>query len=297
MRPLVSVVVPAFNASHTIGACLSALRSPSPDPGYEVIVVDNGSTDDTCRIVRSFSEVRLLHCNDVRGPGAARNVGARAARGVVLAFTDADCVPVPSWVAQGLHALTHPDICGVAGRITGVPPRNGIQQWMIARDMLAAEPPLRHPFRPFIQTANAFYQRSDFEAVGGFDERLLTGEDCDLSWRVLEFAGGRFAYEPSASVAHDHRSTLRGLFRQSVNNARADAWLAQKWGAALPPKSWKTSVWELGDLVSSFAVAAGQVLAGRPRGALPAFLDFVHRLGRKWGMLSGACSTGMWGRW
>src|SRR4051794_21426577 len=107
-----SVIVPAYNAEATLGACLRALLDQTLAPAaYEVIVVDDGSTDTTARVAARFpvSVLRQAHA----GPAAARNQGARAARGEILAFTDADCEPVPAWLGRIVEPIErHADIGG-----------------------------------------------------------------------------------------------------------------------------------------------------------------------------------------
>jgi hypothetical protein len=222
----------------------------------------------------------------------------RAATGDIIAFTDADCVVTPDWLVQGVAPLENPEVCGVAGIIKGVEPKNEVQQWMNSRNILDARAALANPFRPYIQTANAFFRREDFWKVDGFDTQLLCGEDCDLSWRILETTKGRLELAPGALAYHDHRCSVRGLFRQSSKNASASAHLAAKWGDALPPKHWKVSVWECLDLIQSGLHFAGASLTGKQEAnRMDAKLDFLHRLGRKKGMITSAWRTGQYGRW
>lgn len=299
MAVAISVVVPAYNAMRTIKACVESLRKLSPEsPTHELIVVDNGSNDGTGECLRHYPDVRLVEESAVRGPAAARNAGARAAMGDILAFTDADCIVTPDWLINGSAPLADPRICAVAGMIRGVEPENEIQRWMNDRAILDPRSTLAHPFRPFVQTANAFYRREDFRQVDGFDRALLSGEDADLSWRIQALTGGRIELVQDALVYHDHRSDIRGLLRQSATNAAATAWLAAKWGDAFPPKHWKTSVWELLDLGRSGARYLGLTLAGKPRPErITAKLDFLFRLGRKRGMIASAWRAKQYGRW
>jgi glycosyltransferase involved in cell wall biosynthesis len=299
MTPEVSVVVPAYNASRTIERCIQSLLELAPDsPPHEIIIVDNGSDDGTAETIRKHPRITLVEEKAVRGPSAARNAGVRAAAGAVIAFTDADCVVTPGWLLHGVAPLGDPAVCGVAGLIMGVEPKNEVQQWMNSRNILDARAALANPFRPYVQTANAFFRREDFWKVNGFDTGLLCGEDCDLSWRILEATQGRLELVPEALVYHDHRCSVRGLSRQSSKNASAGAYLAAKWGDALPPKYWKVSVWECLDLMRSGLHYAGASLPGAPPAdRMNAKLDFLHRLGRKKGMIASAWRTGQYGRW
>jgi glycosyltransferase involved in cell wall biosynthesis len=97
--PSVSIIIPAFNCEDTIAGTLDALRAQTYHGAMEVIVVDDGSSDGTNEIVRSFSQVRCLR-QDNAGPASARNSGARISSGDILMFTDSDCCPEPAWVEK-----------------------------------------------------------------------------------------------------------------------------------------------------------------------------------------------------
>jgi glycosyltransferase involved in cell wall biosynthesis len=113
--PAVSVIVPARNAAATIAATLSALASQDLSEPYEVVVVDDGSDDDTAAMAEgSPGPLRVLRAEGA-GPGPARNAGVNASRGAVLAFTDADCAPSPDWLRSGLAAMRTADL--VQGRV------------------------------------------------------------------------------------------------------------------------------------------------------------------------------------
>lgn len=192
----VSVIVPARNAAATLGRTLEALASQDLDGEYEVIVVDDGSADGTVDVVkRAGGPVRLL--SDGRcGAAEARNRGVAAAQAAVLAFTDADCFPAPSWLSAGLAALEHADL--VQGRVAPDPESDlgpfDRTIWVEAE-------------RGLYETANLFIRRELFERVGGFEDWLdtrggkLMAEDLWLGWRAVR-AGARTAFAPDALVHH-----------------------------------------------------------------------------------------------
>jgi glycosyltransferase involved in cell wall biosynthesis len=194
----VSVVVPARDAAATLGRTLSCLAGQSGD--YEVVVVDDGSTDDTAQLA-ARAGARVISASGV-GSGAARNLGVKAASGDLIAFTDADCFPEPGWLAAGITRLSEVDL--VAGSVRPDPE--------------AALGPFDRTVwvereTGLYETANLFIRRSLFEEIGGFEPWLSDsgpkrgwtnpelGEDVWLGWRARR-AGARSGFEPQAVVFH-----------------------------------------------------------------------------------------------
>jgi len=225
--PVVSVIIPARDAAPTLERTLSALGAQTLAESFEVIVVDDGSGDETAEIAaRHAPLVTLLRNGHGGGPGKARNQAVEAARSRVLAFTDADCFPVPEWLAEGLRALEGADI--VQGRV--------------ARDPSVLRTPFDRSLEVeddggFYQTANLFVRRELFEAVGGFRDwalesaqrrrwsvdhrrgratRTPIGEDTLFAWTARR-RGARSAFAPAALVHH-------AVFPGKVRDAMADRW-------------------------------------------------------------------------
>lgn len=215
MTPSISVVIPVYNGADTIERCVhSVLAQDYPVDEREIIVVENGSTDDTTAIVSALP-VRLLHSAE-RGPSPARNVGWRAAASEIVAFTDADCIAERGWLRALAGAYSDPCVGGAGGPIVPYAhaERSVVEQFAETHGPLNSFAAGAAMFLPDLYTANASYRRTVLEAVGGFDPRLVTGEDVDLAWRVQLHAGMRLVWAPDAVVQHHHRSTLRGLARQ-----------------------------------------------------------------------------------
>ena len=196
-----SVIIPARNAAHLLGACLGGVAaSQEHGPPPEVIVVDDGSTDATAAVAQAYG-ARVLRLPG-RGPAAARNAGARLASGEILVFFDADCVPEPHCLEALLEAFSDPAVSGARGAYVSR------QRALVARFVqlefeekqaqLAASREIA-----VVDTACAAYRRSTFFAYGGFDERFLSSEDVDLSFR-LAAAGERLVFVPTARVQHLH---------------------------------------------------------------------------------------------
>jgi glycosyltransferase involved in cell wall biosynthesis len=214
----ISVVIPARNAAATLAATLEALAAQAAE-GFEVIVVDNGSSDETAAVAAEASvNARVIRRPPGEGPGAARNEGAAAATGRWLAFTDADCVPTREWLREGLAELDR------GAELVQGPVRPDPTATLMPFDhtvWIEAETRLH-------ETANLFVSRDWFERVGGFEDLTPAtsarpfGEDAWLGWR-LRRAGARFAFAERALVHH-------AVFRRGPR-----AYVAERWRRSLFP--------------------------------------------------------------
>lgn len=210
--PVASVIVPAFNAASTLPATLEALGAQVLTDPFEVIVVDDGSSDGTVEVARAASlPVTLLEQPNL-GPAAARNRGAAAASGRVLAFTDADCVPEPDWLAAGLAALERADLVQGAVRPDPTVARLPFDRtvWVSRESGL-------------YECASLFVRREAFDRVGGFEDWLGArmgkelAEDAWFGWRVRS-TGSTTAFESGAVV--NHAVFRRGLTDYVAERAR-----------------------------------------------------------------------------
>ncbi len=210
--PSVSVVVAAYDAASTLGDCLRSLTALAyPRERLEILVVDNASSDDTPVVARGFASAVTLLTETRRGAAAARNRGIAAARGEVVAFTDADCVVEPEWLTELVPALRDPMVGVAGGRILAVWPCNRIAALGEAiHDHAAAMASLP----PYAITMNWASPKRVLDEVGRFDESFLRCQDVDLAYRIVQ-AGYRLAYVDRAIVRHRNRSTLRGLMREA----------------------------------------------------------------------------------
>lgn len=222
---MISVIVPAYNAEKTLPACLDALQNQTvPRHQYEIIVVDDGSTDTTAQVARS--SVDRLICQENAGPAAARNRGARAAQGDLLLFTDADCAPAPDWIER----LTEPFSDLMEGDRPGRSPVVGAkgvyrtnQHSLVARFVQLeyqrkyARMQRREQI-DFIDTYSAAYRRSVFLANDGFESLFTTSsvEDQEFSFRLAR-KGYRLVFVPDAVVYHLHDVTPLDYVRRKFN--------------------------------------------------------------------------------
>jgi len=208
VKPIgVSVIVPAYNASATIGQTLQALSKQNCPQTFEVIVVDDGSTDDTASIVSSFSAVRYVR-QDNAGPAAARNHGAQLARGEFLAFTDSDCIPHEDWISRLMEGFGHEQVGVVAGSY-GIANSGSWLALCIYKEILWRHTRLMQDYPNSFGSYNFCVRKNVFSSVGGFNAiyRRASGEDNDLSYKIVG-SGSRIYFERKALVDHHHPTRI-----------------------------------------------------------------------------------------
>ena len=221
--PRVSVVVCAYNAAATLEQCLDSLRALRY-PDYEMILVDDGSTDDTPALAARFPDVRTIRQRN-QGLSAARNAGLQAATGTIVAYTDADCFADPDWLAllvarfeqTGAEAVGGPNLSPTGdGPLAACVAASPGQPTHVLLDDERAE---------HLPGCNLAVRRDALLALGGFDPRYRTaGDDVDVCWR-LEDAGKTLAFAPGAFVWHHRRQTPRAFLRQQAGYGEAEALL------------------------------------------------------------------------
>lgn len=214
--PVYSVIVPAYQEATHIGSCVSALAAQSvPRSTYEIIVVDDDSTDGTAEIAQqqgADTVVRVPH----GGVAAARNAGIHQAKGKIVLFTDADCTPCAEWIARMVAPFAQPGIVGVKGTYRTK------QRALMAR-LVQLEFEIRYERMAalseidFIDTYAAAYRREILVREGGFDTEypVPSAEDVDLSFRLAQ-KGYRMLFVPEAWVWHIHPSTLGSYLKRKM---------------------------------------------------------------------------------
>lgn len=204
----ISVIIPAYNVERVISKTIENVLSQNfPEKNFEVIVVNDGSTDDTKKVVSGFKEVRLVNIKH-GGAGKARNAGAKKARGSIFAFTDAGCVPDKHWLEYLVGHFDDPEVSGVGGSYKTL----NKESW-VAR-FVGYEIEQRHQKMKgnidFVGTYSCAYRKSAFKNLGGFSEsyrNVADAEDADFSFRMKK-KGFKIIYEPKASVSGDHPDSL-----------------------------------------------------------------------------------------
>jgi O-antigen biosynthesis protein len=223
---LVSVIVCTHNGARTLRRCLQGIAELHY-PRYEVIVVDDGSSDQSAAIASEF-DVRLISIEQ-RGLSAARNVGLAAARGEIVVYLDDDAWPDADWLRFLVLAFRTSSHAAVGG--PNLPPTDdGPVAACVANSpggpthVLLSDSEAEH-----IPGCNMAYRREALERIGGFDPQFLTaGDDVDVCWR-LQDSGETLGFHAAAVVWHRRRDSVRAYWRQQVGYGRAEALLERKW--------------------------------------------------------------------
>lgn len=208
----VAVVIPAHDAEDTIGATLAALEEQDLARPFSLIVVDDRSADDTAAIAKRHG-ARVIGMAEQGGPGAARNAGVAATDAGIIAFTDADCEPSPSWLREGVAAIeAGADL--VTGPIDPARPPGPFDRTLSVRGPSV-----------LFESANVFARRSLLDRIGGFERPARLdlaidaghfGEDVVFGWRALR-AGARVEFAPGAAIRH-------AVFERDARGYVAERW-------------------------------------------------------------------------
>jgi glycosyltransferase involved in cell wall biosynthesis len=225
-----SVVIAAFDAAGTLDEQLAALARQRVAATWEVVIADNGSTDDTRAVAGAWADrlpgLRVIDASARRGAGAARNIGVAAASGRDVVFCDADDVVADDWLAAMHRALTCRTF--VAGRFDG----ERLNSARVRRSrVLPQQDELQYSAQLGLAHAgagNLGLRRELFRAVGGFDPDALFLEDTDLCWR-LQLAGVPLIWTPEAVVHVRLRGTLRSALRQGYHYGSGELWLSRRY--------------------------------------------------------------------
>jgi GT2 family glycosyltransferase len=240
--PRVSVVVCSYNGAATLEQCLRSLEALDY-PDYEVILVDDGSTDDTAAIAGRFPSVRYIQQPNL-GLSAARNTGLAAATGSIIAYTDSDCFPEPDWLSKLVHQLQCTNAAAVGG--PNLSPDDG---WLAACIGASPGQPIHvlesDQIAEHVPGCNMAFHREALEAINGFNATYRkAGDDVDVCWR-LQQAGMWITFAPGACVWHHRRQSPRSYLRQQAGYGEAEAllwfehpdkfniWGESKWHGAL----------------------------------------------------------------
>jgi len=226
--PRVSVLICTYNGARTLGeTCAAVAQLDYPD--VEVIVVDDGSNDDSPQIAERHG-FRVIS-TDNRGLSSARNTALAAASGEIVAFIDDDAMPDPQWLTYLVDTFARTDFVAVGGPNLSVPGDGAVADAVAAAPgnpihVLVGDREAEH-----IPGCNSAFRTEVLGEIGGFDPQFRTaGDDVDVCWRLLD-RGWRIGYSPAAVVWHHRRTTVGGYLLQQRGYGRAEALLERKWPA------------------------------------------------------------------
>jgi len=224
--PRISVIVCTHNGSRTIRECLSGLEKLDY-PAAEVIVVDDGSTDDTATVARQF-DFRLITIAH-SGLAAARNTGLEAASGEIVAYIDDDAWPDPHWLKYLALTFDHCKCAGAGGPNIRPPTCDMVADSVANSPGAPTHVMITDTEAEHIPGCNMAFRKAALQALGGFDPHFRTaGDDVDVCWR-LRAAGLTLAFSPAAIVNHHARKTMSAYWKQQSGYGKAEALLEAKW--------------------------------------------------------------------
>jgi uncharacterized membrane protein/GT2 family glycosyltransferase len=254
--PLISVVVCSFNGVAVISDALKAIKAQKWAGKLEIIVVDDGSTDDTYKIAKSLKGIKVIKNKQNLGIARSRNTGIKAAKGEIIAFTDDDCRPRPTWIKELYACYTSDKIMGVGGDVISKDRSSLTLRYLDAnrpfkplenkifkskntfcrftsylKDLTGLSRPTPNRKRSVysITTANASFRKTALKKIGMFDERFIfAGEDVDLCKRLNKAHPESLWFAPKAKVIHKYDGHLRNTLRRSKARAVGNAQLSRK---------------------------------------------------------------------
>jgi len=215
---LASIIIPTFNGAARIGHCLEALLPQIAGKDVEILVVDDGSTDNLAKVVGSYPEVRLISQANA-GPATARNRGAHEAKGRILLFTDDDCIPMPDWLEAMLGCFNDQEVVGAKGvyrtRQRSITARFVQIEYEDKYRMMAGLPSI-----DFVDTYSAGFIRDRFQEMKGYDTSfpVACAEDIELSYR-MSARGWKMKFVPGAIVYHTHPPSLSSYLKKKYKFA------------------------------------------------------------------------------
>jgi glycosyltransferase involved in cell wall biosynthesis len=217
MRHQVSVIIPTHNGENRISRCLEALLEQRTSHAYEIIVVDDGSTDQTAEVVGSYPSVKLIPQKQA-GPAGARNNGVKNACGDVILFTDDDCVPLNDWIDKMVRPFDDPETVGSKG-VYLTAQKELISRFIQQEYEEKYERLSKSDGINLVDTYSAGFRREIFLKIGGYDESFAVPsvEDRDFSYKLWTL-GYKMVFVPEAKVYHTHAAGLWNYTRKKFKN-------------------------------------------------------------------------------
>jgi glycosyltransferase involved in cell wall biosynthesis len=292
-----SIIIPALNEAENLTCHLPVVRQQMASSD-EMIVIDNGSSDNTAAIARKFGARVVLE--PVRGRSRARNRGIEIAGGELLVFLDADCRPASHWLSRLLEPFGDPDIGCVAGEIQLFYDTSELGAYLNSKGHLSQAVNFKHPFLPYAGSGNVAFRREVLKTIGGFDEDLYSGHDADICWRMQLETKYRIVLATAAAVDHFQSLTLRALVRQKRRHAYGAVLLFQKYRSSRESehREAKLVYWEYCSILRrGFQLVArylGGVLGSRARISNEQKFQLLLEISEKLGRIEGSIGLRVW---
>ncbi len=229
--PTVSIIIPVKDRADDLRNCLNSLQQLDyPHDHLEVVVVDDGSSDETPQVAKELGAILLESGAVGGGPALARNKGANFSTGAILAFIDSDCTAAPDWLSNLLPAFTDEKLAAVGGWVDGMHHGTALDRYEAVMSSLNLG---RRELSGggggdtfYLPSCNLLVRKAAFAAVGGFRSELQVGEDVDLTWRLRD-TGWKIQYQPSGTVYHAHRSRVWPFMRRRFDYGTSEGLLQQ----------------------------------------------------------------------
>ena len=227
--PFVSIIIPVMDRAGELGRCLDSIsRLHYPKGKIEVIVVDDGSLDNSKEVAASFGAVVLDSGGTGTGPAAARNCGSKAARGEFIAFIDSDCIASPQWLEELVGFFGDPEVAAVGGLVDGMHTSSFLDRYELVMSSLTLGNRERSGQQGddtfYLPSCNLLVRSSAFREAFGFNPEMHVGEDVDLTWRLRD-TGHRIIYMPKGRVGHEHRNAFLPFIRRRFQYGTSEAML------------------------------------------------------------------------
>jgi mycofactocin system glycosyltransferase len=227
--PDISIVIPVKDRADELNRCLTSLSCLNyPQEKLQVIVVDDGSSDDSPLVARQFRAMLVPSGGTGRGPAAARNVGASMAGGEILAFIDSDCSASKEWLNELVPAFTNPALAAVGGQVDGMCTESAVDRYESIMSSLSLGTRERTGSGGsdtfYLPSCNLLVRRTAFRNAGGFKDSMHVGEDVDLTWRLRD-NGWTISYLPAGNVLHEHRSSIRSFMSRRFDYGTSEGML------------------------------------------------------------------------
>jgi len=232
----ISIVLPVLNVESWIKKCLDSLINQNfIKDEYEIIVIDNGSKDNTLKIIEEYKERITILFAPTKGASIARNMGINTAKGDIIAFIDGDCIADQNWIKELYYKFEvdkFKEIGCVVGNVISHRGKTVVENFTEKSGILSQQNTLNSRFLPFGQTANVSFRKEVFEKIGKFDESIVvSGEDADLAWRMQLKTNYKLIFCLTSVVEHCHRTSFVGLFKQQFKYGTGIIYLSKKYGS------------------------------------------------------------------